>query len=177
MNEMFIIAALSKYTDQQKFPYQVANGYIYGWESDFWTMTVNGETREFEVKISRSDYFVDAKKDKHIKLDGANYFYYVCPEGLIKKSEVDPKYGLIYVRDTGRVDIIKKPRKLNDKVFDRWRMLCNKMYYKYQDLWRKKFIDKEITRDEYFAGFNIELEQQDTSTLPSDPDAWKREND
>lgn len=153
-----LIAALHKYTDHVKFPYQVANGYIYSWESDFWTMTAHGETREFEIKISRSDYFVDAKKDKHQKLNGANYFYYVCPRDMIKKEEVDPKYGLIYVWDTGYIEIVKKPRKLNENKYDNWRKLCNKMYFKYKDLWRQKFIDKEITRDEYYDGFNILLE-------------------
>jgi hypothetical protein len=124
-------------------------------------MTNSGETREFEIKISRSDYAADKKKGKHSDTTkGANYFYYVCPEGLIAKEEVSGKYGLIYVSDRG-LDIIKKPSKLNSFVFNDWRMLANKMYWKWYSVWWSKYKDKEVTAEEFRAGFNLQLTESE----------------
>ena len=159
MTEQDIVKKISHWLDDRKYPFQVANSFIYAWESDYWAMTQNGITREFEIKISRSDYFADAKKVKHQAGEGANYFYYVCPTDLIKKSEVDIRYGLIYVSENGWPDVVKKPRQLHDKTFDSWKMLAVKMYWKFRTLWKEKFINKEITRAEYIAGFNIQLEE------------------
>jgi hypothetical protein len=157
VSEKEIIKWLVKTTDHNKFPYQIPNAFIYGWETDFWTMTASGETREFEIKISRSDYLIDAKKDKHKECNGANYFYYVCPAGLIKPEEVDKRYGLVYISESGTAEIVKKPRRLNNNIFENWKMLCNKMHGRWWMLWKAKYIDKEITRSEYREGFNIQL--------------------
>lgn len=158
MSEFDIIKILSVFIDRNKHPYQLPNSFIYGWECDYWTMTANGETREYEIKISRQDYLKDAEKEKHRNNNGANYFYYVCPEGLIKKDEVDKRYGLIYIMDGRWLSIVKKPKQLNKNVFLNWKMLANKMYGKWHSMWKQKYIDKEISRDEYWEGFNIELE-------------------
>lgn len=159
MTEETIIKELSLWLDNRKYPFQIPRAFIYGWESDFWCMTKTGETREFEIKISRSDYAVDRKKEKHSDTTkGANYFYYVCPTGIIAKEDVQQKYGLIYVRD-GRLEIIKKPMRLHSNIFEDWKMLANKMYWKWYSIWFAKYRADEITLDEYRAGFNIELEE------------------
>lgn len=166
MTEADIINTLSRNTDERRFPWQLANSFVYQWECDFWTMTASGETREFEIKISRGDFFCDAKKEKHSRTDGANYFYYVVPDGLVKKEEVDKRYGLIYVRESSirnTIELIRKPTRLHDHEFSNWKILANKMYWKFRDLWREKWIKKEITRDEYFEGFNIRLLEHDVS--------------
>lgn len=170
MTELEIVNKLFWWTDERKFPWQLANSFIYKWECDYWTMTQYGETREFEIKISRSDFLVDAKKEKHKSTDGANYFYYVCPVDLIKKEEVDKRYGLIYVGDDYHgVKVIKKPTRLHYKNFDNWKLLANKMYWKFQTLWVEKLRAKEITRHEYWEGFNIQLSEFEM--LNSEPDA------
>lgn len=167
LTEMDIIKALSLWIDDRKYPYQIPNAFIYMWECDYWTMTDGGETREFEIKISRADYFNDAKKDKHKATDGANYFYYVCPKDLIKKEEVDKRYGLIYVWENGNfIQIVKNPRRLHDNGFDRWKMLANKMYWRFRTIWRQKYIDKEIAFDEYRAGFNLQLNETEINEQP-----------
>jgi len=161
MTEKEIIKSLVRFIDNRIYPFKLANVFIFNWECDFFTITGAGETREFEIKISRSDYFKDALKDKHKLANGANYFYYVCPQGLIKREEVDKKYGLIYVWDTGFLEIIKKPRRLHDKPFDRWKQLAIKTNARYYEMWRQKFIDKEITVDEYRDGFTLSLNETD----------------
>lgn len=163
MTEKDIVKELARWVDDREYPYQVPNAFIYGWESDYWALDVGGTAKEFEIKISRSDYFNDAKKDKHQSDKGANYFYYVCPKDLIKKDEVDKRYGLIYVWETGYVSVEKKPRRLHDRKFDNWQLLANKMYFRWRGLWRQKFIDKEITRDEYWAAFTIELNSEENA--------------
>jgi len=125
--------------------------FIYGWESDYWAMTQDGETREYEIKTSRSDYLKDKLKDKHQRTEeGANYFYYVCPTDLIKKEEVDKKYGLIYVSEYGAVEVVKRPLKLHPNLYNDWYKMAIRMYWKWYRLWREKLNLKQITREEYF---------------------------
>lgn len=161
MTEMYIIKRLFHWIDDRKFPFQICNAFIYNWECDYWAMTQNGETREFEIKTSRTDYFNDAKKDKHKIHDGANYFYYVTPKDLITKEEVDKSYGLIYIWETGFVEVAKKPRRLNQNQFEQWQMLANKTYWRFRQLWKEKYIANKITHDEYIEGFNISLMEEE----------------
>lgn len=164
MDEFAIIKTLARSIDERKFPFQCSRAFFYGWECDYWAMTSGGETREFEIKISRADYFADAQKVKHKSLNGANYFYYVVPKDLIKKEEVDSNYGLIYVINEKKVEIIKKPRRLNNNQFDQWRMIAEKFYWKYRNLWREKYIDKEISREQFWTGLDLDL-SEDMPTL------------
>jgi len=56
--------------------YKLSNAYIFkgNWESDFFLQRDNGYCYEFEIKISRSDFFNDKKKvDKHQILSEAKY--------------------------------------------------------------------------------------------------------
>ena len=79
-------------------------------ESDVIAVSSSDVVKEFEIKISRSDFKADFKKKrKHDQLENPakyrrecipNKFYYVCPEGLIKPEEVPEYAGLIYVVPT-----------------------------------------------------------------------------
>lgn len=160
MTEASIVKILSHWVDERKFPWQLANSFVYDWECDYWAMTSGGTTREFEIKISRADFMVDAKKQKHSNTNGANYFYYVCPENLFTIHEVDKRYGLIYITKEERIKIVRKPTRLHNNGFDKWEILANKMYWKFRALWREKYMEKKITRDEYFEGFNFSLEDE-----------------
>ena len=161
MTEHYIICKLIHWIDRNKYPYQCLRAFIYGWECDYCCMDKYGITREFEIKISSWDYFADAKKEKH-KKEGDNYFYYVCPEGLIKKEEVDARYGLIYIKgDFINTEVVKKPRRLHENLFSDWQMLANKFHGKWWSLWLEKFKQQEITRDQYVEGYLIELEGEE----------------
>lgn len=67
----------------------------------------------YEIKVSRSDFLVDIKKPQ--KRAGSQQiseaFYYVCPDGLIKKEEVPLDCGLIYEIKNGKFETIKRPKK------------------------------------------------------------------
>lgn len=49
----------------------------------------------YEVKVSRGDFLQDKKMLRYH--DYCNQLYLVCPHGMIKKEEVDPSMGLMYV--------------------------------------------------------------------------------
>jgi hypothetical protein len=56
--------------------YKLSNAFIFkdDWESDFFVQKQNGYSYEFEVKISRSDFFADKKKvNKHSILENGFY--------------------------------------------------------------------------------------------------------
>lgn len=89
------------------------NIFIEGFEADVIEITKAGYATEYEVKISRADFFNDAKKRLDFykgkavnkskfellqKGDRVNYFYYVVPHGLVSVEEVPEFAGLIYVR-------------------------------------------------------------------------------
>ena len=52
-----------------------------------------------ECKISRADFFADAKKDfRRCPEKGlGNYRFYLCPAGMIKPAELPAPWGLVYV--------------------------------------------------------------------------------
>ncbi len=56
--------------------YKLANAFVFkgDWESDFFVQKQNGYSYEFEVKISRSDFFADKKKvSKHLILSSGKF--------------------------------------------------------------------------------------------------------
>lgn len=72
------------------------------YEMDLFRLTPTEYIYEYEIKISRSNYFADFKKgNKHERLQkglAANRFFFVVPENLISIAEC-PKYaGLIYAK-------------------------------------------------------------------------------
>jgi len=86
-------------------------------EADILGVTKAGFTAEYEIKVSRSDFFADFKKRyKHMRMSDSlkkdlynkkalfkipNYFYYAVPEGLIKPEEVPDYAGLVYLTNVG----------------------------------------------------------------------------
>jgi hypothetical protein len=85
-------------TSQKKvFP----NTYLGRYEADIFELTRSGYLYEYEVKISRADFFAEKKKTGKVEKlkDGSrcNYFYYLVPDGLITADECPDYAGLIYV--------------------------------------------------------------------------------
>lgn len=65
---------------------------------DAWVMKkswLNPCTIGYEIKVSRSDFTSDTKWQKY--LDYCNEFYFVCPDGLIRKEELPKGVGLLWV--------------------------------------------------------------------------------
>lgn len=53
----------------------------------------------YEIKVSRSDFLRDDKWPGY--LDLCNYFYFVCPAGLIEPEELPEGVGLMWLSKTG----------------------------------------------------------------------------
>lgn len=103
--------------------YEMFNLMLYAWESDYLAISKGGRVYEVEIKISHADFLNEAKhKDKKLQLLGGsivteedfygfkpldydrhmpkpNYFYYVCPQGVIAPEEVPEFAGLLYITD------------------------------------------------------------------------------
>lgn len=87
-------------------------------EYDVCSLSKSGIITEFEVKVSRSDFLADKRKEKFTYYsDGKtfyryapNKFFYVCMPFLIKLDEIPDYAGLIYINteeETPEVNIVK----------------------------------------------------------------------
>lgn len=102
--------------------------FFYAWESDYLAISKAGYVYECEIKISHSDFLNEAAH-KHEKMlilsDGSespskrpNYFYYVCPEGIISEAECPKFAGLMYITDSGFFRCIKAAPCLHKAKYD-----------------------------------------------------------
>lgn len=64
-----------------------------------------------EVKVSRSDFLSDKKKywRKHPEHGIGRFRSYLCPEGLIKESDLPKYWGLLWINEKGKIIEIVKP--------------------------------------------------------------------
>lgn len=60
----------------------------------------------YEIKVNRSDFLNDKKWVDYLPY--CNYFYFVCPSGLVDKTEVPNQAGLMVVSSTGTRLFTKK---------------------------------------------------------------------
>jgi hypothetical protein len=129
----------------------VPNASIWYWEADLIHVTPSGFATEWEIKLSRSDYRADFKKQfKHQILSGEHqpdcgpkYFYYACPAGLIRPNEL-PKYaGLFYIYDGHELPrlIIPAPRRKVKPMTDKQKIrLYEKGLRRYWSTQEKHFM-------------------------------------
>jgi len=68
-------------------------------------------TQLIEVKITRSDFLSD--KNKYWRIHAwaglGRFRSYLCPEGIIKESDLPDKWGLLYIDEKGKITRIKDP--------------------------------------------------------------------
>lgn len=74
-------------------------GYRWGWQ---------GGSVVVEVKVSRSDFLVDAKKPHRTGevLGMGTWRYYMCPEGIITLDDLPHGWGLLWVNSRGHVRLL-----------------------------------------------------------------------
>lgn len=119
-----------------------------GWfECDIFEMTERGFWREYEVKLTHSDFLKDKSKSRpefgysraqirtgeaptkskysmleEHSINGPTHFWYVCPESIISESELPNWAGLIYLRPSKynflREVLVKKAPFLGRKKCD-----------------------------------------------------------
>ena len=118
------------------------------YESDAVVIMKSGLSYEYEIKCSRADYLNEFKKRSKIMKHRypnkfrPNYFYFVCPTGLIRPEELTiDDYGLIYIKDGFHMNTIRKAKKLHDHRLTEkeYYGLARKMMFKlfnHSDRWR-----------------------------------------
>jgi len=136
------------------------NFYYGGKECDLFRITESDLVIEYEIKISRSDFFADFKKhdgQKHENLklgDGwkvPNRFFFVVPEGLVTKEEVPPYAGLIYYKKD-RFEMVRPAKILHKAKYENYRSICHTLAVRDQahrkriDEIRNCDFDKEMNR-------------------------------
>ena len=114
-------------------------------ECDILLITDAKYSTEFEIKITKSDFLADKKKElKHKKLIAGhshNYFYYVLNECILSDttlSEINEKYGVItfcLANDAIRFKYVRYPKKLkkepqSDKFYNHFLKMCYLRFYK-----------------------------------------------
>lgn len=64
----------------------------------------DGNSILVECKTSRADFLSDAKKfhRRHPHLGAGTYRFMLCPEGIIKPSELPERWGLVVVNKNGK---------------------------------------------------------------------------
>lgn len=152
----------SKYAGNCK--YKVPNIYVFkhDWESDFFVQKNNLYCYEFEIKISRTDFFNDFKKTiKHDIIKHGRYYsntwhehkyrpnklYYVVPNNMISIDEVPSYAGLMYVLN-GMIITAKEAPFIHKEKLRFEDKLCHKFYHYWMD---SKIEIMKMNRDiEYY---------------------------
>lgn len=91
----------------------------------------DGSSTLVECKVSRSDFFADAKKSfRRQPWKGmGTYRFYLCPTGIIKPEDLPEKWGLIWVNEKGKPQIQVGPKGniwscQHDFIFEKKNMLA-----------------------------------------------------
>lgn len=150
----------------------VLPNFFYGHnECDVFKITGNDYIVEYEIKISRSDFFADLKKInreglKHDSLatgEGKycpNRFFYVVPENLIALDEV-PKYaGLLYFDGAAFFTVARNARMLHKRKVDlaTYRDVCRTLGVKCNEQRNRIIKLRNVEFDKEMNAKNREIE-------------------
>ena len=104
MNESLIQNIVYRWANRKGHQSIIPNIYVYSWESDMISITKAGYLHEYEIKITKSDFKADMKKqkkhqilEKGLTANRPNYFWYVCPDCIIKYEDIPAYAGVIYI--------------------------------------------------------------------------------
>lgn len=133
-----ILRALAKRLETAGNVISIRNIYLYDWESDMIAVSHIDEIVEYEIKVSRQDFFADFNKaDKHKilktgKVNSPNRFWYVVPEGLITPDEVPDYAGLYYMNEKNFFPRKKPAPVIHDYKINRemWKELAIRIFNK-----------------------------------------------
>lgn len=145
MDEQHIQTILFRNLVEKGHAFIAPNCKALGYEADLLSVLASGHCYEYEIKISRADFFADAfKRYKHACYSSVGNmraesqarcaparFYYVVPARLIEPTEVPIQYGLMYVEGVD-VKIVKQAPWLHHAMigFDTYRRIANCLMWK-----------------------------------------------
>lgn len=89
---------------------------------DFWTLAPTKSrgfrTCAYEIKVSRSDFNRDSYAKQLGALNYSDRFWYVCPDGILKKSDI-PDWAGLMTFDGKAFSVVKKPP-MREKLEPDW---------------------------------------------------------
>ena len=136
MTEAKMQLILNQYLFKLRHKYITPNACLYFWESDLISVSPGGYIREYEIKLSKSDYKQDFKKlnkhQNHLKrrTSSLSQFWYAIHGFLLRPDEVPIYAGLLRVCEGNYVDIIKPaPRLSRQKISETERAELHKIIY------------------------------------------------
>lgn len=165
MNEKNVQAILAKWLIENKVELFTTNiTAVFAFECDILALSKAGISTEYEIKMSRSDFFADFKKgksysgiDKHFMLQTGernsgfgwqrtpNRFYFVVPKGLVTDEEVPEYCGWIEILPHGEVMVRRKAKMLHNGKINKAqeRILIRNAMIKYGNLLWKIYKPKK----------------------------------
>jgi hypothetical protein len=129
----------------------IPNFFVGAYEMDLCQITRAGLMVEYEIKISRSDFFNDFKKgNKHDVIKSGsrcNRFFFITPRGLLNLNEIPPQYGLIEYDNQFNTMCIIKPAKILSKIdFVNWRSISFQLLSRSENYRRKYKYEKYLNQ-------------------------------
>lgn len=149
------------------YDYKLCNTFMFGgWESDFFAMSTSGYCIEVEVKVSRSDFFVDFKKGKHKQFADlfAKKSISVQKEGISRAGDIlirnfrEPRLvfngyslGRNNIKNGSEELVEYSYRNINDSPFKKHTYIVNDWDFNRIDIdtWRRRDIVAPATRISY----------------------------
>lgn len=169
-SEIEIQLALFRWLESRGRTLILPNFTPYRWhECDLFSLTRALYFHEIEVKISRTDFLVDFKKEeKHQALaqrplteeerewyDGVGHYHtfldasprtfcYACPENLLYPKDIPGYAGLLYVGCDYGITIIKKPPMLPGQkmTVEQVFKITNNLWWKFARTWKQVAEEK-----------------------------------
>lgn len=86
-----------------------------------WESGIGHRRIAYEIKCSRSDFQAEMRRPQKRAeaLAVSHQFYFACPAGLLRPSEMPPEAGLVWVHPDGgkvmRVAPVREPRPFSDR--------------------------------------------------------------
>jgi hypothetical protein len=163
-NEMRITEALSRYLVNKHRPF-LEHCKLWGSIMDVGSIIPHlMHVSDFEVKTTFQDFVKDFEKEKHELMGGynessshpgfANYFWFVCPNGVIPELAIPPYAGLKYacVDECGQIWIttIKKAPRLHS-----FELQPREMYKMFARASRRRVAGSQLGRHIEFDGQDI----------------------
>lgn len=141
-------------------------------------ITRQGFFKEYEVKVTRADFFADSGKSKRLLISdspnkvsvvkeclkhgllkarhwqGPSQFWYITPEGLVYKEEI-PEYAGCLTFDGQRFNVLKRAPRLHKHRMDDSvaRSLFTNTYFRYWGYHAKR-VDEILKRYQYVEKTN-----------------------
>lgn len=137
----------------------------------------------YEVKVSRSDFLQDDKWRKY--MDTCHEFYFVCPWGLIDKTELPEKVGLMWSSKNGtrlytrRKAVRRKEEPEQDLLYyilmNRVKITSSNFGYNYNNN-KKKYWQQWLKNRELDREFGRMVSEKIGETVRKEIDRVDREN-